>query len=278
MSAKTFMKSVSGVRPGKRELSVLKVIILSAFISLACTTRVSEWVLLNTLPEAYSLVYFHNGPLSKIAEKQNDALRVSYGPGNISISNLLKEDIKQPYYALYYRKRLIRSYVNPDELKTLTSSPLRNKIYEELMGGMLCAMVYLTTDNKDKDDKGLQILKNTIGSSPFKDIIAVHELSRNSAEEAHFATLLLNVEDDLRNINEPMLFGIFGRFKALEPLLAGGISGENINYMIDYMTAECSCLIKDDLPGADILFSGNWENPKPALLNKILDANPLLAR
>jgi hypothetical protein len=278
MWAKFFKKSAYQVRPGKKELFALKVIILSAFMSLACTTRVSEWVLLNTLPETYSLVYFHNGSLSETSKKQNDALKASYGQGNISISDISKEDIKQPYYALYYRKRLVANYSNPGELKTLTRSPLREKIYKELMDGRLCVMVYLATDNKPKDDKGLQILKNTINSSPFRDIIAVYELSRNSADEAHFATLLLNVEDDLKNINEPMLFGIFGRFKALEPLLAGGISVENINYMIDYLTAECSCLIKDDLPGTDILFSGNWENPEPALLNKIIDENPLLAR
>ena len=88
--------------------------------------------------------------------------------------------------------------------------------------------------------------------------------------------MLLKVEDDLRNIQEPMLFGIFGRLKALEPLLGRGISEENISLMIDYFTAECSCLIKDDLPGTDILFPDIWANPKTALLNQIIDDNPEL--
>jgi hypothetical protein len=46
--------------------------------------------------------------------------------------------------------------------------------------------------------------------------------------------------------------------------------------MIDFFTADCSCVIKDDLPGSSILYNGNWENPKTALVNKILDANPNL--
>jgi hypothetical protein len=46
--------------------------------------------------------------------------------------------------------------------------------------------------------------------------------------------------------------------------------------MIDYFTAECSCLIKDDLPGTDILSPDQWENPQKALLNKIIDDNPML--
>ena len=73
-----------------------------------------------------------------------------------------------------------------------------------------------------------------------------------------------------------MLFGSFGRFKALEPLLGRGITEENIHLMIDYFTAECSCLIKDDLPGTDILSPDQWENPQTALLNKIIDDNPSL--
>jgi len=122
----------------------------------------------------------------------------------------------------------------------------------------------------------MKILNKTLESSPFGRIITVIELSRNSRDEHHFASMLLNVEDDLRYIQEPMLFGIFGRFKALEPLLGKGISVENINLMIDYFTAECSCLIKDDLPGTDILFPDKWENPRAALLNRILDENPEL--
>ena len=73
-----------------------------------------------------------------------------------------------------------------------------------------------------------------------------------------------------------MLFGVFGKFRALEPLLAKGISQENINLMIDFLTADCSCLIKDDLPGTNILYNGKWENPQTALVNKILDENPNL--
>ena len=122
----------------------------------------------------------------------------------------------------------------------------------------------------------MKIVKKALAASPFGKIITVIELSRNSIEEKHFVSMLLNVESDLKDIKEPMLFGIFGRFKALEPLLAKGITEENINLMISFLTADCSCLIKDDLPGTDILFTNNWENPSPALVNKILDENPSL--
>jgi hypothetical protein len=254
----------------------VKMIILAGFISLACTTRVSEWVLINALPNQYSLVYFHSGHVAEAIAKQNKVISEDIKTANIRFRTVVREDIKTPYYGLYYENRLFTRYDNPSQLNNLTSSPLREKVASELMAGKLCVMVYLRTDNKEKDDKGLQALKNAIAGSPFGSIIPIVEISRNNKEEIHFASLLLSVEDDLKSIQEPMLFGVFGRFKALEPLLGKGITEENITLMIDFLTAECSCLIKDDLPGTDILFTNIWDNPTPALLNKIIDANPLL--
>lgn len=252
------------------------IILLAAFISLACTTRVSEWVLLNSPAHQYSLIYFHNGPVSESVKEQNQKLAEGISSCNIQFKTVSGQEIAEPYYGLYYEDRFFSKYNTVDDLRGLTSSPLREKVAAELMAGKLCVMLFLKTDNKEKDEKGLLTLSSTIGSSPLGKIITVVELSRNSREEHHFASLLLNVEDDLKDIQEPMLFGIFGRFKALEPLLGGGISEENINLMIDYLSAECSCLIKDDLPGTDILSPDQWENPEPALLNKIIDDNPLL--
>jgi hypothetical protein len=255
-----------------------KMILLAAIISLACTTRVSEWVLLNSLPNQYSLICFYNGALTETIKKQNLTITESIKSANIQFKTINRKDIKEPFWELFYKDRLISRINNPDEFRNLTSSPLREKIAAELMAGKLCAMVYLKSENKEKDDKGLQTLQKALATSQFGKIIPVFELSRNNKEEAHFASLLLHVEDDLKDIQEPMLFGIFGRFKALEPLLGKGITDENINLMIDYLTAECSCLIKDDLPGTDILFTNKWENPQPALLNKIIDANLSLTR
>jgi len=254
----------------------IKIILLAGLISLACTTRVSEWVLLNSLPNQYTLIYFHNSQLDENIKKQNLAVVDGIKTANIQFKSVVRKDIEEPYYGLYYEDRLFSKYKTADEMKDLTSSPLREKIARELMAGKLCVMLYLKTDDKEKDEKGLTVIRNAIGSSPFGNIISLVELSRNSKEESHFASLLLNVEDDLRDIKEPMVFGIFGRFKALEPLLGRGISEGNLNLMIDYLTAECSCLIKDDLPGTDILFTNNWVNPQTALLNKIIDDNPFL--
>ena len=253
-----------------------RTIILASLICLACTTRVSEWVLLNALPDQYTLIYFHKNPVTETVKKQNKEVVDGMKTANIHFKTVARNDVSESWYGLYYEERLFIRFKTLPETKNIISSPLREKISSELMSGKLCVMVYLLTDNREKDDTGRKTLQKALGASPFGSIISVVELSRNSKEESIFASLLLNVEDDLKDIREPMLFGVFGRFKALEPLLGKGITEENIYLMIDYLTSECSCLIKDDLPGTDILSNGNWDNPAPALLNTIIDSNPAL--
>lgn len=254
----------------------IKTLILASLLSLACTTKVSEWVLLNSFPDNYLLVYYHKTALSESVRNQNREFSEKIRPANIQFRTLFKENIKEPFYALFYNNRLFSEYNDYKELGGITFSPFRNKIASELMSGKLCVMLYLKCGNREKDEKGLQVIKKTISSSPFGESITVVELDRSDALEKHFVSMLLNVESDLTDINEPMLFGVFGRFRVLEPLLAKGISEENIDLMIDFLTADCSCLIKDDLPGINILFDGSWENPLPAMVNRILDENPEL--
>ncbi|HWS00161.1 MAG TPA: hypothetical protein VN249_06060 [Prolixibacteraceae bacterium] len=254
----------------------LKIVTLAALISLSCTTKVSEWILVNSIPDRYLLVYYHNGPVSEQDRQQNSNLENSIKTANIIFKPVLKKDIRQPYYALYYNNHLFSEYPDYKSVQNIADSRVREKITTELKAGKLCVMLYLKSGNKGKDDTGLQHLKNSLASSPFGRIISVVELDKGNLDEQHFVSMLLNVESDLKSIQEPMLFGVFGRFRVLEPLVGKGISEANINLMIDFFTADCSCVIKDDLPGISILSGANWDNPSPALVNGIMDKNPNL--
>ncbi len=253
-----------------------KILIIAAVLSLACTTKVSEWFLINSVSDRYLLVYHHNGDIPEPVVRQNQELENRIKAANMLFKSVEEDGIEKPYYALYYNNRLFSEYSDYSALRNIELSPLRTEIITELMNGKLAAMVFLRSGNKEKDENGLKVLKNTIDNSHYGSIISIIELDRNSAEEKHFVSLLLNVENDLKDIHEPMLFGVFGRFRALEPLLARGISEDNINLMIDFLSADCSCLIKDNLPGISILCEADWEEPKPALVNKILEEKPFL--
>ena len=151
----------------------VKMVVLAALISLACTTRVSEWMLINALPDQYTLVCFHNGTLTETLKKQNQDVVAGIRTANIQFKTATRQDAKTPYYGLFYRNRLFSQYNNPAEIRDLTSSPLRENVAAELVAGKLCVMVYLKTDNKDKDQRGLETLRKAVESSPFSSIIPV---------------------------------------------------------------------------------------------------------
>ncbi|HOO98340.1 MAG TPA: hypothetical protein PLV06_00585 [Bacteroidales bacterium] len=255
---------------------LIRILTLTGLIGLTCTTKVSEWVLLNEAPEDYLLVCYHTPQTSGSLRQQNENIAGAVKDANIKFRTVVRDNAKSTYYELSYRNVPFAVFNNADELKGLSVSPLRKKVADEIMAGKLCVMVYLRSGDEAKDKLRYEILKEAVDNSPFGSAITVMELGRNDPEELHFSSMLLNVEDDLKDLNEPMLYGVFGRFRALEPLVGRGITDENIDLMIDFLTADCSCLIKDDLPGASILFTNKWENPMPALVNRILDADPIL--
>jgi len=185
----------------------LKIIIIGALMSMACTTKVSECILLNEMPDHYMLVYFHKDEITGSVRKQNNDLANRLVPANIVFRSIAKDEIDKPYYALYFRNRLISEYADYAALDNITSSPLRNEVASALMDGKLCVLLYLRSGKQEKDEKGMQTVNRTVAASPFGKVITVLDLDRNSAEESQFVSMLLNVESDLKDIHEPLLFG-----------------------------------------------------------------------
>jgi hypothetical protein len=52
---------------------------------------------------------------------------------------------------------------------------------------------------------------------------------------------------------------VFGRGRALEPLIGRGIHPDNIMEVSSYLCGACSCEIKDQNPGIDLLLAANWD-------------------
>ena len=129
----------------------LKILVTAAILSLACTTKVSEWVLLNAPPNEYMMAYYHKEPISETVRNQNLEIVRDLKSANIRFTTVLKKDIDKPYYALIYENRLFEKYYNYREIENLSHSPLREKIASELMSGKLCVMLCLKTGIPGKD-------------------------------------------------------------------------------------------------------------------------------
>ncbi|MDE2714511.1 MAG: hypothetical protein OSB74_09135, partial [Verrucomicrobiota bacterium] len=71
---------------------------------------------------------------------------------------------------------------------------------------------------------------------------------------------LLNSEDDLKELqHEPMAFPVFGRGRALNALVGKGINADMIDEASAFLSGPCSCQVKRQNPGFDLLTSVNWD-------------------
>ena len=95
---------------------------------------------------------------------------------------------------------------------------------------------------------------------PLRIEFSLLRLSRTNLEEAALIHMLTHLEPDLDSYaKEPMAFPVFGRGRALEPLIGRGIHPDNIMEVSSYLCGACSCEIKDQNPGIDLLLAANWD-------------------
>ncbi len=84
-------------------------------------------------------------------------------------------------------------------------------------------------------------------------------LARDNAAERVFAQMLLGTEADLGGLREPIVFPVFGRGRALFALVGKGINHETIDDAASFLIGRCSCEVKEQNPGVDLLLAADWD-------------------
>jgi len=169
-------------------------------------------------------------------------------------------------------------------LKQLLDSPMRRRIVQRLVRGDCAVWVLLESGDPEQDNAAARVLQTRIehcqrtltlptqaldgGSNPA-DLIVTNELkvafsmlrlARNDLSEEILVRLLLGLEDDLNETKEPMAFPIYGRGRVLYALVGKGINPETIDEACSFLTGPCSCIIKEQNPGFDLLLSADWDH------------------
>jgi hypothetical protein len=168
-------------------------------------------------------------------------------------------------------------------LRGLLESPARAAISKRLLAGETAVWVLIESGNQEKDDaafarlsKELKHLAATLvlpepgpggkkikipqGAPPARIAFSVLRLSRTDEVERLFVAMLLALEDDLdRYASEPIVFAVFGRGAALEPLIGKGITPANISKDVRYLIGPCICEEKELNPVKDLLMIADWE-------------------
>ncbi len=180
------------------------------------------------------------------------------------------------------------------DISALIDSPLRKATANHLAEGKAAVFLLLASGDKDADSKAEAELKKLVADvasgklnlyggpedlfPPEKDLkkenanekdgdgkdasheIAYVKVSPEDMNEQWLVRQLMSVEDDLGDfVGQPMVFAVYGRGRALPPFINKGITRDNLVECVEFVTSACSCTVKEQNPGVDLLTSYDWE-------------------
>ncbi len=85
------------------------------------------------------------------------------------------------------------------------------------------------------------------------------EIDRSDPQEAFLVNLLSGFRPEAVAQGEPLIIPVFGRGRALEVIPASDLSGRLMEDLTVFLSGACSCQVKEQNPGFDLLLSVDWD-------------------
>jgi len=210
-------------------------------------------------------------------------------------------DTSKPWLAVFYPastlkiKPLWAGTFSEESVKKAFHSPARQTVAKRLQAGDSAVWILLECGNKEKDQSARQILDQrlkhlgetlempdlkpqdvqagylSIRPEDLKLGFSVITIAVDNPAETVFREILLNSEDDLKDFDEPITFPVFGRGRALPALVGKGINNDMIDEASTFLSGPCSCQVKRQNPGFDLLTSVNWDQLLETQINDLDD-------
>ena len=78
-----------------------------------------------------------------------------------------------------------------------------------------------------------------------------------------------NDKKEMYPANRPLVFAVYGRGRAMEPYTGKHIARDNLADCLLFLAGPCSCMIKDQNPGCDLLLRWDWDETATAAQTKV---------
>ena len=170
-------------------------------------------------------------------------------------------------------------------VESLIASPVRQEVAKQLLEGQSAVWIFVTSGNQIQDADALRRLENQIEWNkanlklPEQDVLEADEffdqenpielkidfsivkLDRDDPREDFLIAMLMGSESDLVDLaNQPMAFPVIGRGRVLYALVGQGIYKDTIEMASKFVVGPCSCQVKDQNPGFDLLLNTDWDS------------------
>ena len=173
--------------------------------------------------------------------------------------------------------------LNQANVAHLVHSPVRQAIVKHLLDGESSVWVLLESGNAEQDQAAMDALQSELARMqeelklPDQEELEAEEefqrdtavelrigfkvvrLKRDDPKEEVFRHVILNSEPDLHMFDEPIAIPVFGRGRTYFALVGAGINAQNIGDNCRFICGDCSCQVKAQNPGMDLLLAVNWD-------------------
>jgi hypothetical protein len=171
--------------------------------------------------------------------------------------------------------------LNRDVVATATDSPIRREVARRLADGQTAVWLLLEGGQAGRDtaaaeliEEQLKLLEHSVklpeltaepddaisSAIPLKVEFSLIRVPRDEPAEHALVAMLLGSEPDLAERSDPMVFPVFGQGRALLPLIGAGITAKNIGDAATFLAGPCSCEVKEQNPGFDLLMAAGWND------------------
>ena len=216
--------------------------------------------------------------------------------GNLNLNIIIKEsDLPVSTLELRYpsqvkaKPAVWKGLFNKENVDRLINSPARQKLKKLLLEGQSVIWVAIDPDTQTLEglDKYSQLfsgkyklseeiiqmdekskidsittkkeLDNVIRSTiPLKISFSTLKIDRNDPQEEILLNMLLAQWPDLRYSDKGVVIPVFGRGRFLEAAPAELLDQLSFKKLTDYLCSGCSCTVKSENPGIDLLMDVPW--------------------
>jgi hypothetical protein len=255
--------------------------LLVALAAQACDTPVYEYSLRYWDRDPYVVYYFHDGsdaPEDVAANERLDQMKQSHAniwfqridvasltdEGGMTFARQVWEHYSTQGAPLHVvitprRTELFSGQLELTDVETMAKSPKRTQMIKQLCEDKHGVLVLLRGPKTSENAEAERIVKATLAKAAEEEVeVGFVVVRRDDPKEKWFVRLLLSLEPDLKDLDNAMVFAIFGRGHALEPYLGRGVTERNLADVIFFMNGPCACEIKMAAPGVDLITDWNW--------------------
>lgn len=173
--------------------------------------------------------------------------------------------------------------LSAESVASLLDSPARKEIVQRLGDGQSTIWLLLESGEATRDTAAAELLDGRLkhlasilqipkldaqdianglvstGQEGLRLEFSTLRIARDDPREQLFIRMLLGAEADLADAQGPLVIPVFGQGRALYALVGDGIRHETIDKAASFLIGKCSCEVKEQNPGFDLLLAADWK-------------------